>query len=156
MHAVQQRKHYETKPEKDTMLRCYKDMAVPTLMYGSECWAMNTAEKRAAEAAEMAFLRYIAGYTRKDQVRNKNIRQTLNIFNLNDRIQHNKKNWYEHIFYVWIQELPNKFYSIKPIGHRNIGRPRPWWEDDLETERPVIAYLEFIIIIIIIHLYRVN
>jgi hypothetical protein len=38
-------------------------------------------------AAEMKFLRYVVGYTLKDQVRNDNIRQQLGIFHLNDRIQ---------------------------------------------------------------------
>jgi hypothetical protein len=34
---------------------------------------MNRADRRTAEAAEMTFLRYVAGYTLKDQVRNDNI-----------------------------------------------------------------------------------
>jgi hypothetical protein len=55
---------------------------------------MNKAERRAAEAAEMTFLQYVAGDTRKAQARNDNIRQKLNIFNSNDRIQQNRKNWH--------------------------------------------------------------
>jgi hypothetical protein len=39
----------------------------------------------------MKFLRYVAGYALKDQTRNDSIRQQLGIFNLNDRIQQNKK-----------------------------------------------------------------
>jgi hypothetical protein len=50
-------------------------MAVPMLMYGSENLAMNRADRRTVEAAEMKFLRYVAGYTHKDQVHNDNIRQ---------------------------------------------------------------------------------
>jgi hypothetical protein len=69
------------------MLNFYKVMAVPMLMYGSECWAMNKADRRAVEAAEMKLLRYVARCTRKD-----NIRQKLNIFKLGDSIQQNKKN----------------------------------------------------------------
>jgi hypothetical protein len=61
-------------------------MAVPMLMYGSQNWATNRADRRTVEATEMTFLRYVAGYTLKDQVRNDNIRQQLGIFNLNDRI----------------------------------------------------------------------
>jgi hypothetical protein len=49
----------------------------------------------------------------KDQVGVDDIRQKLKICNLNDRIQQNKKNWYEHILRVDPEELPNKFYSIK-------------------------------------------
>jgi hypothetical protein len=66
-------------------------MAVPMLMYGSENWAMNRADRRTVETGEMKFLRYVAGYTLKYQVCNDNIQQQLGIFNPNDRIQQNKK-----------------------------------------------------------------
>jgi hypothetical protein len=75
---------------KDTMLKFFKVLRM--LVYGSEFWTMNEADKRAVEAPEMKFLRYVAGCTHKDQVRHDNIRQRLNIFNLNDRIHQNKIN----------------------------------------------------------------
>jgi hypothetical protein len=53
------------------------NVEVPMLMYGSENWTMNRADRRRVEVAEMKFLRYVAGYTLKDQVRNDNIRQQL-------------------------------------------------------------------------------
>jgi hypothetical protein len=58
---------------------------------------MNRADRRTVEAVEMEFLKCVAGYTLKDQVRIDYIRQQSGIFNLNDRIQQNKKNWHEHI-----------------------------------------------------------
>jgi hypothetical protein len=66
-------------------------VAVPMLMYGSECWAMNKADRRAVEATKMKFLRYIAGYARNDHACNGNIRQKINILYLNDRMQQHKK-----------------------------------------------------------------
>jgi len=72
---------------------------------------MNLADRRMVGTVKMKFLRYAAGYTCKDQACNDNIRQRLGIFNLNDRIQQNKKNWHKHC-YAWIREnLPNKFYN---------------------------------------------
>ena len=41
----------------------YKVMAVPVLMYGSENWPLNRSDKRKIEAAEIRFLRPMAGYT---------------------------------------------------------------------------------------------
>jgi hypothetical protein len=49
------------KTRKDTMLKVYKVMAVPMLMYGSENWSKSGADRRTVEAAEMKFLRYVAG-----------------------------------------------------------------------------------------------
>ena len=37
-------------------------MAVPVLMYGIENWSLNRSDKRKIEAAEMRFLRPMAGY----------------------------------------------------------------------------------------------
>ena len=44
-------------------LKFYKVMAVTVLMYGSENWSLNRSDKRKIEAAEMRFLRSMAGYT---------------------------------------------------------------------------------------------
>jgi hypothetical protein len=50
-------------------------MSVPMLMCRSECPVTNKADRKASEAAKMKFL----------------------IFNLNERIQQSKNNWYEYI-----------------------------------------------------------
>jgi hypothetical protein len=38
--------------------------------------------------------------------------------------------------------IAQQILQYKPTGHRHIGRPRRRWEDDLETEQAVIAYVE--------------
>ena len=45
----------------------YNEMAVPVLMYGSENWSLNRSDKREIEAAEMRFLRPMAGYTLRNK-----------------------------------------------------------------------------------------
>jgi hypothetical protein len=67
------------------------------LFYGSECWAMNKADRRKVQATKMKLLRCVARYDRKDQVRNDHTRQKLKLFYLSDCIQQNKKNLYENI-----------------------------------------------------------
>jgi hypothetical protein len=118
------------KTRKDTMLKFYKVMAVPVLMYGSESWSMNRADRRRVEAAEKKYLRYVAGYTLKYQVRSDNIRQQLGIFNLNHRIQQKKKYWHEHILRMDPRRITQQILH-KPIGYQDIGRPIRRWEDDL-------------------------
>ncbi|KAJ4447661.1 hypothetical protein ANN_09668 [Periplaneta americana] len=54
---------------KDTKLKFYKVIAVPMLMYGAEFWVLNNTEERRIEAAEMRFLRDVAGYTLWDRKR---------------------------------------------------------------------------------------
>ena len=67
-------------------------MAVPVLMYGSENWSLNRSDKREIEAAEMRFLRSIAGYTLWDKKRSSDIREQLGIFNINDKLTQYKIN----------------------------------------------------------------
>jgi hypothetical protein len=71
-------------------------MAVPVLMYGSENWSLNRSDKRKIEAAEMRFLRPMAGYTLLDK-KSSDIREQLDIFNINDKLTQYEINWREHI-----------------------------------------------------------
>jgi hypothetical protein len=51
------------KTQLSAQIKFYKVMAVPVLMYGSENWSTNRPDKRKIEAAEMRFLRPMAGHT---------------------------------------------------------------------------------------------
>ena len=55
------------KTQLSTQIKFYKVMTVPVLMYGSENWSLNRSDKRKIEAAEMRFLRPMAGYTLWDK-----------------------------------------------------------------------------------------
>ena len=49
--------------------KLYKTVIRPTLIYGSECWALHKAEQQ-----RMKMLRWIEGKTRKDRIRNEKFR----------------------------------------------------------------------------------
>ena len=72
-------------------------MALPVPMYGSENWYLNRSEKSKIEAAEMRFLRPMAGYKLLDKNRSIDIREQLGIFNINDKLTQYEINWREHI-----------------------------------------------------------
>jgi hypothetical protein len=61
-------------------------MAVNTLTYESEIWTITNDQETKIVTAEMKFLMRVAGYTRKDQIRNTEIREEPSIFNLNAKI----------------------------------------------------------------------
>ena len=52
--------------------------------------SLNRSDKRKIEAAEMRFLRPIAGYTLLDKKISRDIREQLGIFNINDFWTKNK------------------------------------------------------------------
>ena len=106
-------------------------MTVPVLTYGSENWAMNRSDRRMIETAEMKFLRYVSGYTLRDHIKSDNIRKRLNIFSLNNRICELKNSWHQHIIRMSEGRTTKAVYLYRPIGHREVGRRRRRWEDDL-------------------------
>ena len=120
----------------DTQIKFYKIMAVPMVMYGSENWALNRSERRRIETNEMKFLRRVAGLNLLDQVSNNDIRNSLEIFNLNERIIDNKERWHAHIQRMDPDRLTKKLLNYRPQGYRDVGRPRIRWKDTLSRNRP--------------------
>jgi hypothetical protein len=63
----------------------YVNLAVPALLYGSECWTLAKQQLQQIKSSEMRFLRSVSGYRRTDKKRNKDIRQNIKLFNLEDK-----------------------------------------------------------------------
>ena len=84
---------------KGTRLKFYKVMALPTLLYGSENWTFMKGQASRIQAAEMRFLRHVAGYrpTLHDHRKNTDIRQELSIMSIFDRIGQFRLNRWEHL-----------------------------------------------------------
>ena len=64
----------------------------------------------------------MAGYTLWDKKRSSDIREQLDIFNINDKLLQYKINWREHIQRMDDNRLPKKKLNYKPEGRKNIGR----------------------------------
>ncbi|XP_075213729.1 uncharacterized protein LOC142319938 [Lycorma delicatula] len=102
----------------DKMMKLYKSIAVPVGLYGSETCLTSSR----LQAAEMRFLRAIIRITRKDKVRNDEVRQQLNIFNLNGKIIENRNNWKQHVDQMDNCRFPKKIMQYRPVEYRNIGK----------------------------------
>jgi hypothetical protein len=79
------------------------------------------------EIAEMRFLRNVAGYTTKDQIRYTKIREELNIFILNNNILKSRTQWKYHVQLKQDGRILNKILTYSPKIRRNIGRPGLRW-----------------------------
>lgn len=115
------------KTRKDTKIKFYKTMAVPILTYGSESWVVKETDKRKLQAAEMRFLRKVKGCTRRDQIRNEDIRQELGIYNLNEKIANQREQWKQHLSRMHVERIPAMVKNYKPQGKRDVGRPWRRW-----------------------------
>lgn len=119
----------KNKARKETMLKFYKTMAVPAGLYGAESWVLTNRDRSRIQASEMRFLRSVMGVTRMDRIRNEEIRQSLNIYNLNNKIVEYRQNWRSHVERMSDERLPKLILGYQPKGFRSIGRPRKRWQD---------------------------
>ena len=53
----------------------YEAIALRTMLYGSESWALNVEQRRKLEAAEMRCLRSMCGVSLRDRIRNEEIKR---------------------------------------------------------------------------------
>jgi hypothetical protein len=85
------------KSQQETILKFYKVLAVPSVLYDRECWTLTKQQLQQTESSEMRFLRSVAGYRRMDKERNTDIKQELNIFNLGEKVKEYQWNYLEYI-----------------------------------------------------------
>ena len=123
------RRTLKNKVRKDTMLKFYKVMSIPTITYGSETWTINNKNKKRIQSAEMRFLRSVAGYRLTDRKRNIEIREELNVGELNEKIKTYRDKWKTHLGRMNQNRIPKAMYRYRPTGKRGLGRPRSRWKD---------------------------
>jgi len=109
-------------------MKCYKVVARPTLLYGSETWVTTTRDMTRLEAAEMRFLRSVKGYRTLDKIRSEVIRKELEISGIQDVRSKHKQNWINHLERLDNTRLPKHALNYTPRGRRDHGRSRKRWQ----------------------------
>ena len=119
-------------------LSVYRSIFVPTLTYGHEGWVMTERTRSRIQAAEMRFLRRVAGFSLRDRVRSSVIREGLGVEPLLLRVERSQLRWFGHLSRMPAGRLPREVYQACPTGSRPRGRPRTRWRNyisDLAKER---------------------
>ena len=117
---------------RDVKVCIYTTVLRPVLLYGSETWTLTTKLKSKIQATEMRVLRLIYGVTRRDRIRNDNIRQALKVESVLAIIERNQLRWYGHVQRMPDTRDPKRIHKWKPKKKRPIGRPRKRWEDKIK------------------------
>jgi hypothetical protein len=105
----------------------YISVLRPVLLYGCESWTLTSKFKSKVQAAEMRVLRLIKGVTRRDRLRNDDIRNELEVQNILTYIEETQLRWYGHVKRMKDERAPLKWLRWKPSGKRPTGRPRKRW-----------------------------
>jgi hypothetical protein len=78
---------------RETILKIYNNLVLPTFLYGSENWTLTALQRRRIEAAEMKLLRPLAGYTLHDHKTKDSVRRELQTEYILDKIDEYRQNW---------------------------------------------------------------
>lgn len=118
-------------PQK-TKIIIYTTILRPILLYGSEVWTLTQKNKSKVQAAEMKVLRLIKGVTRRDRIRNEDIRRELGLIAVTEVVERNQLRWYGHLMRMGEERLPRQALEWIPQGRRPVGRPRKRWMEGVE------------------------
>ena len=110
-------------------LSIYRSIFVPTLTYGHELWVMTERTRSRVQAAEMSFLRRVAGRSLRDRVRSSVTREELGVEPLLLHVERSQLRWLGHLFRMPPGRLPGEVFRARPTGRRPRGRPRTRWRD---------------------------
>ena len=114
-------------------LSVYRAIFVPTLTYGHEVWVMTERIRSRIQAAEMSFLRRVAGVSLRDRVRSSVIRERLGVEPLLLHLERSQLRWFGHLVRMPPERLPREVLEACPTGKRPRGRPRARWKDYILT-----------------------
>ena len=112
-----------------TKLSIYRSIYVPTLTYGQELWRLSERTRSRIQAAEMSFLRRVAGLSLRDRVRSSAIREELGVEPLLLHVERSQLRWLGHLYRMPPGRLPREVFRACPTGGRPPGRPRDRWRD---------------------------
>ena len=114
-------------------LSIYLSIFVPILTYGHEGWVMTERTRSRVQAAEMSFLRRVAGVSLRDRVRSSAIREELGLEPLLLYLERSQLRWFGHLVRMPTGRLPWEVFQARPVGRRPRGRPRTRWRDYIST-----------------------
>ncbi|KAJ4756612.1 Pentatricopeptide repeat-containing protein [Rhynchospora pubera] len=113
----------------------YRTAIRPAMLYGAECWATKRRHVQKMSVAEMRMLRWICGHTRKDRIRNDDIRDMVGVAPIEEKLIQHRLRWFGHIQ----RRPPEAPVRIGILNHfentrRGRGRPRLTWEEAVKRD----------------------
>ena len=105
------------------------------MLYGAECWPTKRQHVQKISIAEMRMLRWSCGHTRRDRIRNEDIREKLGVAPIEEKLVQYRLRWFGHI-----QRRPyDAPVRVGILGcaegpKRGRGRPKMTWEEIIKRD----------------------
>ncbi|VDO85384.1 unnamed protein product [Heligmosomoides polygyrus] len=111
--------------------KIYRAVVRPVAMYGAECWPATKEVETRLSVMETKMLRWTAGVTRTDRIRNDAIRQKFGVGPIADKM------WYGHVLRGKEDSVRKIGLNFEVIGKQPRGRPKQRWADTLHMDLKV-------------------
>ena len=94
------------------------------------------------EVAEMKMLRFAMGVTRKDKIRNENIKSTVKVEQLGMKMREGRLRWYGHVMRRDQEYVGRKMMEMELPGKRRRGRPKRRFLDAVKEDMQEVGVKE--------------
>jgi hypothetical protein len=113
----------------------YRTAIRPVMLYGAECWPTKRRHVQQLSVADMRMLRWICGNTRRDRVRNDDIRERLGVAPVEEKLVQHRLRWFGHM-QQRPAEAPIRNGVVRRTGNKKRGRGRPnlTWEESVKRD----------------------
>jgi hypothetical protein len=105
------------------------------MLYGAECWSTKKRHVQQLSVTEMHMLRWICGHTRRDRIRNYDIRERLGVTPFEEKLIQHRLRWFGHM-QRRIAEAPIRNGVIRRIDNKKRGRglSNLTWEESVKRD----------------------
>ncbi|KAJ7946136.1 Retrovirus-related Pol polyprotein LINE-1 [Quillaja saponaria] len=125
----------------------YKSAVRPVMLYGTECWAVKKQHSHKMGVAEMRMLRWMTGHTRKDRIRNEEIRRKVEVAPIEKKMRENRLRWFGHIQRRPMDTVVKQGDMVQVPGvRRGKGRPKLTWGAVIEKDMAVLGINENLVL----------
>jgi hypothetical protein len=113
----------------------YRTAIRPAMLYGAECWPTKRRYVQQLSVAEMRMLRWFCGHTRRDRVRNEEIRDRVGVAPIEEKLIQHRLRWFGYV-QRRPPEAPVRSGVLKRGDNvkRGRGRARLTWDETVKRD----------------------
>ena len=112
----------------------YKTVVRPAMMYGAETWAVQKAQEKKLDVAEIRMERWMSGVNKLDRIRKEIIRGATKVGEISMKVHESRLKWYGHVLRREYEYVGKRAMAMEVPGKRRDGRPKRRWLNIIRNE----------------------